>query len=147
MWSLRSFGAPSIGLVLVWLFYYVGSQAQKAEYSQAVSEPFRFMDGRRPEMDQLTRAMNEKLIVTASYIEATSKLNHPYDLWGAPLTPIVEVQADKNVSYSDSDTLDKQQYTSYSGLNIYLRNAPDATRVEYQDISGYRHFCYPGHLL
>lgn len=43
VWSLRSFGLKSILLVLVWSFYYLGSQAVKLEYQLSLSTDFQSM--------------------------------------------------------------------------------------------------------
>jgi hypothetical protein len=148
VWSLRSFGKLSAGLVFVWSFYYADSQAQKGEYVRVEEKPLQMMslawlrsdlpsrlgvNMARTEMDQLTHAMNENLIATASYTTLTSKDNKPYEHWGAPLTPVLETQLNQKQSSEGFITSDKQHYAAYSGLNVYVRDPSS----DYEDTSQY----------
>lgn len=41
IWSLRAYSATSVGLVAIWCFYYLGSQASQREYKFATSAGFK----------------------------------------------------------------------------------------------------------
>jgi hypothetical protein len=137
VWSLRSFGKLSAGLLFIWSFYYIGSQACKSEFTLELSRgkskiPLAWL---RPDLpselsrpmtnfrrQSLIQEMNENLITTISYVTATSRETKPYDLWGNPLIPILEQQSPDKHYYFGRPLTDQKTFAGYSGPKIYSRN-------------------------
>jgi hypothetical protein len=137
IWSLRSFGALSVGLVFVWSFYYLGSQACKLEYRLTVALPRSKMGLAWPKADYpsklisgsgidgklLVQNMNENLISTAYYTEVSRKDHKPYDLWGNPLVPVIEdVPFLSQDDWSRVDSPEHASYAAYAGPELYTRS-------------------------
>jgi hypothetical protein len=137
VWSLRSFGKLSAGLLFIWSFYYIGSQACKGEYTLELSRgtskiPLAWLKPELPsqlslkmtnlERDMLIQMMNENLITTSSYVSATFRDIKPYDLWGNPLIPILEQQSPDKHYFFFELTTDRQTFAGHSGPKIYARN-------------------------
>jgi hypothetical protein len=137
VWSLRSFGKLSAGLLFMWSFYYIGSQACKAEFTLESSRgrskiPLAWL---RPDLpsqlslpttnlqrQSLIQGMNENLITTVSYVTATARDTKPYDLWGNPLIPILEQQSPNKHYFFGQLLTDQKSFAGYSGPKIYSRN-------------------------
>jgi hypothetical protein len=106
--SLRSFGKMKIGLVPMWCFYYLGSQACKSEHALANSRPFRILplawlrmnipstlttaQGNNPTFYSTMNVQekNERLISKFHYsLVWTRKEVKPCDVAGNPMVPVI----------------------------------------------------------
>lgn len=146
IWSLRRWGFTSIGLLFLWCFYYLGSQACKLEYALADSRPFHktglamlnpdVLSGLSPGVldnptrDKALQSMSRALI-SASANTDSQRAQTPYDNNGNPRVPVIEMIPTKSFNsirnltnpthWLDVLPLAEQQYAGYSGPVVYQK--------------------------
>jgi hypothetical protein len=154
IWSLRRFGIVSSGLLFLWSFYYLGSQACKLEYSLADSKPYHKtgLAMLKPDvpsalfpgvLDSSSRAtalqdMSRALIGASADADAQRQPT-PYDNNGNPRVPVIEIIPTKAPNLVEQVTnptnwvnvlpLADQQYAGYAGPVVYQK----FSKTEYAD--------------
>jgi hypothetical protein len=146
IWSLHRYGFMSIGLLFVWIFYYLGSQACKLEYSLVDSEPYHKtgLAMLRPDVpsalfpgvsNNISQALAvqdmSRALISASAGTDTQRQQTPYDANGNPRVPVIEVIPTKKpnlvekvvnpTNWVDVLPLANQQYAGYSGSVVYQK--------------------------
>jgi hypothetical protein len=147
IWSFRRFSKLSFGLVFVWCFYYLGSQAQKLEYSLVNSRPTfevkaawpknnissTFSTANAAAIDRL----NEKMIASIVFGPQSLKQRRAYDLFGNSLIPIIEDIPNFNeTAVSNVENPDEQAWAAYSGSPIYLLDELNGS-IQYDNAQQY----------
>jgi hypothetical protein len=143
IWSLRRFGMLSGGLIFLWSFYYLGSQACQREYQLVDSKPYRKLRIAIAEptlpsqfavanMSSADNSEDLQIYVRSTIVSWYSKMmerqSTGYDYLGFPLPPMIETISKKTPSavdkflgripWSKVGSMMTQEFASYIGPQI-----------------------------
>lgn len=139
IWFLRAFTFTSLGLITVWSFYYLGSQAILREYRMTLSEPLHNFPIYTPDFSKASIFQSEvpedKLALVNGQFVGDLVLddaltNNPHDVAGYPLVPNLQQYTSSSDSNGWSSTKSRTYRTSYQGL-------PQISQYEGQLIGSY----------
>lgn len=150
VWSLRAFTFTSVALVVIWSFYYLGSQASKLEYRFVESRPFKtlpaaYMDPNSPSFFSSSdtgtdsasiESLNVQLVAAMVYGQPVdqdtqdNQATRGYDASGNALVPVLENVIDPYFAaiaeepghggWVDVSKASQNSYSSFSGTTLYI---------------------------
>ena len=157
VWSLRAYNFTSVGLVSIWAFYYLGSQACKDEYQHVNSGRYKtveiaYMESTAPSLFQSRNSSSEfeYAVSTANQAFASSLLTQGYNYQqgtstdGTPILPYLNLDGEDDTvdltnrhGWRDVSKASNTQQTSLVGYGTLNQVYSDGFSGDAQMIGSY----------